>query len=158
MQVVQVETTRFGTIEVNDEEIVVFPDGLPGFRGQRRMVLVGAGDLLGVENGQGHHTLYWLQDVHDPELAFLTTVPWVAYPEYDIDIDSELVADASPDDICVLVMVTIRRDGESARLTTNLLAPIVIDSARRIGQQIILQDSEWPLQAPLAECQPMGAG
>ena len=154
----QVETTRFGTIDVPDEEIVDFPDGIPGFRGARKMVLVGAGDLIGVEGGHGHHTLYWLQDVVDPDLAFLTTVPWVAYPDYDIHIDPELIGHAAPDDVCVLVMVTIRRDGERATLTTNLLAPVVIDTGRRIGHQVILQDGDWPVRAPLAESQPVSAG
>ncbi len=153
----QVETTRFGTIDVGDDEVVLFADGLPGFRGARRMVLVGAGDLLGVEGGSGHHSLYWLQDVTDPDLAFLTTIPWVAYPDYDIDLDPAAVDDASPDDLCVLVMVTIRRDGETATLTTNLRAPVVIDTAARTGRQIILDDGDWPVRAPLAESQPIGA-
>ncbi len=153
----QVETTRFGTIDVNDAEVVLFADGLPGFRGARSMVLVGAGDLLGVEGAEGRHSLYWLQDVVDPDLAFLTTVPWVAYPDYDIDIDPNSVDDASPDDLCVLVMVTIRRDGEKATLTTNLRAPVLIDTATRRGRQIILDEGDWPVQAPLAESQPIGA-
>lgn len=153
----QVETTRFGTIDVGDDEVVLFPDGLPGFRGARSMVLVGAGDLLGVDGGAGHHSLYWLQDVVDSDLAFLATVPWVAYPEYDIDIDPDDVDNASPDDLCVLVMVTIRRDGEKATLTTNLRAPVVIDTAARRGRQIILDEGDWPVQAPLAESRPIGA-
>ena len=76
----QVETSRFGTIEVADDEVVTFPDGLPGFRRTHEMVLLGGGQLPGGLEGQGHHTLYWLQDVADPDLAFLTIVPWSAYP------------------------------------------------------------------------------
>ena len=44
------------------------------------------------------------------------------------------------------------------RLTSNLLAPVVIDTKRRVGRQLILPDSDWPVQAPLAESQPIGAG
>ena len=151
----QVETTRFGPIEVADDEVVLFPDGLPGFGGAHRMVLVGAGDLVGVEGGVGHHSLYWLQDVVDPDLAFLTTVPWLAYPDYDIDVDPN---GSSPDDLCVLVMVAVRREDGTATLTTNLRAPVVIDTARREGRQVILDDSDWPVRAPLAESRPIGAG
>ncbi|WP_420452484.1 flagellar assembly protein FliW [Ilumatobacter sp.] len=150
----QVETTRFGTIEVDDGEVLTFPDGLPGFRGRRRMVLVGAGGLLGFDGPDAEHSLYWLQDVDDRDLAFLTTVPWVAYPEYDVDVD---VDGAALDDLCVLVMVTIRRDGDRATLTTNLLAPVLIDTTRRVGRQVILEDGDWPVRAPLAESQPIGA-
>ncbi len=154
----QVETTRFGAIEVPDDEVVTFADGLPGFAGARSMVLLGAGDLAGAERGSGHHSLYWLQDVADPGLAFLTTVPWAAYPDYDIDIDADDLGGADPDDLCVLAIVTVRREDGAVRLTSNLLAPVVIDTRRRIGRQLILQDTDWPVQAPLADSLADGAG
>ncbi len=147
----QVETSRFGTIEAADDEVVSFPDGLPGFREPHEMVLLGGGQLPGGVEGQGHHTLFWLQDVADPDLAFLTIVPWSAYPDYDIDIDPAEVGDADPDDLCVLSIVTVRRDDGGIRLTSNLLAPIVIDTAARIGRQVILDDRTWPVHAPLVE-------
>ncbi len=154
----QVRTTRFGVVDVPDDEVVTFADGLPGFPGSRSMVLLGAGDLTGADAGAGHHSLYWLQDTTDPDLAFLTTVPWSAYPDSDIDVDVDQLGDADPDDLCVLAIVTVRRDGTAVRLTSNLLAPIVIDTRRRAGRQLILQDSDWPLQAPLAESVANGAG
>lgn len=151
----QVETTRFGMIDVPDDELVNFTDGLPGFRGARSMVLIGAGDLSGTETDDGQDSLFWLQDVTDPDLAFLTTVPWSAYPEYDIDVDPDDVGGANPDDLCVLAIVTVRREDGIVRLTSNLLAPIVIDTRDRVGQQIILEDGDWPIHAPLAESRPI---
>jgi flagellar assembly factor FliW len=149
----QVETTRFGVIDIPDDEVINFVDGLPGFSGRRSMTLIGAGDLLGAKAVENQHTLFWLQDLHDPDLAFLTTVPWSAYPDYDIDIDPDDVDGAAADELCVRVMVTVRREDGTVRLTANLLAPVVIDTGRRIGRQIILQDGDWPIQALLAEAQ-----
>ncbi len=150
----QVETSRFGTIEAADDEVVSFPDGLPGFPGERRMILLGAGQMPGSVELGDHHTLFWLHDVDDPELAFLTIVPWSAYPDYDIDVDPAEVDDADADDLCVLAIVTVRRENDGVRLTSNLLAPVVIDTNRRVGRQVILQDSSWPVHAPLAEAGP----
>lgn len=150
----QVETTRFGTLEIADDEIVTFDDGLPGFRGRRTMVLLGGGELPGAQPGDGHHTLFWLQDVADPELAFMTIVPWSAYPDYDIDIDPGEVDGAAADDLCVLSIVTVRREDGGVRLTSNLLAPVIIDTASKRGRQIILQNQDWPVQAPLAASGP----
>ncbi len=147
----QIETTRFGTIDVPDDEVVTFDDGLPGFPDARRMVLLGAGDLGGVESTPASHSLYWLQDTHEPDLAFLTTVPWAAYPDYDIEIDPDDVDGAGPDDLCVLSIVTVRRGDGGVKLTSNLLAPVVIDTRTRSGRQVILADADWPVQAPLAE-------
>ena len=146
----QVESSRFGTFEVPDDEVVSFPDGLPGFPGAHRMALLGAGQMPGAESVTGHHALFWMHDVDDPELAFLTIVPWSAYPDYDIDVDPTEVDDADPDDICVLAIVAVRREQGGVRLTSNLRAPIVIDTARRVGRQVILQDADWPVHAPLA--------
>ncbi len=152
----QVDTTRFGTLEVADDELVVFDDGLPGFRGRRTMVLLGGGELPGAQHAAGH-SLFWLQDVTDPDLAFMTIVPWAAYPDYDIDIDPSEVDGAEADDLCVLTIVTVRRENGGVRLSSNLLAPVVINTATRRGRQVILQQQDWPVQAPLAENSPATA-
>lgn len=150
-----VETSRFGSLSIPDDEIVTFPDGLPGFRGLRRMALLGGGQLPGAEALDGVHNLFWLQDVADPDLAFLTIVPWTAYPDYDAELDLEpFVADnkgdVTEDDLCVLAVVTIRRENGGVQLTSNLLAPVVINTSSRIGRQLILDDRSWPVSAPLA--------
>lgn len=150
----QVDTTRFGTIDVPDDEVVTFRDGLPGFRGERRMTLLGAGQLPGSIELDGHHSMFWMQDLVDPDLAFLTIVPWSAYPDYDIEIDPSDVDGADPDDLCVLSIVTVRREDGGVQLTSNLLAPIIIDTNTRTGSQLILSDQNWPLHAPLAESKP----
>lgn len=152
----QIDTTRFGTIDVTDDEIVEFDDGLPGFAGRRRMVLLGGGEMPGGQHADGIHSVFWLQDVTDPDLAFMTIVPWTAYPDYDIDIDPLDVGGGGPDDVCVLTIVTVRREDGGVRLTSNLLAPVVINTATRRGRQIILQHQDWPVQAPLAEVAPGG--
>lgn len=154
-----VDTTRFGAIEAQPDDLVVFPDGIPGFAGRREMVVIAGGDLLGAESGENHPTLFWLQDTSDPDLAFLTTVPWSAYPDYDIEpeLDPDVFTETQPDDVCVLTIVTVRRDGDSATLTSNLMAPIVIDQRNRVGKQVILEDGGWPVQAPLAESRAAGA-
>ena len=154
----QVETTRFGTLEIADDDLVVFEDGLPGFRGRRTMVLLGGGELPGADPVGDHHTLFWLQDVADPDLAFMTIVPWAAYPDYDIEIDPSEVDGAVVDDLCVLTIVTVRREHGGIQLTANLLAPVVIDTATKHGRQVILQNQDWPVQAPLAASAPSGAG
>ena len=103
-----VQTTRFGSIDVDDDELVTFGDGLPGFPGERRMALLGAGGLPGASAGDGHHSLFWLQDADDPELAFLTIVPWTVYPDYDIEIDASTLDGADADDVSILAIVTLR--------------------------------------------------
>jgi flagellar assembly factor FliW len=153
-----VQTTRFGPIDVDVDELVTFDDGLPGFPGERQMTLIGAGALPGAEAGDGHHTLFWLQDIGDPDLAFLTIVPWVAYPDYDIEVDADTVDGADVDDVSILAIVTVRREDGGVRLTSNLLAPIAIDVRRRVGHQLILNDPRWSITTPLVEARPSAPG
>lgn len=149
-----VESSRFGTVEVPDDEVVEFPEGLPGFPDARRMILFGAGQMPGTESGADHESLFWLHAVDDPNLAFLTIVPWSVYPDYDIEIDPEEVDGADPDDLCILAIVTVRREDGGVQMTSNLLAPVVIDTALRVGRQVILHDADWPIHAPLATAGP----
>lgn len=155
----QIATTRFGEIEIADDEVITFPDGLPGFAGTRTMVLIGGGALPGdhadPEGDPDANVLFWMQDTVDPDLAFLTLVPWEVYPDYDIDIDPSDVDHADPDDLCILSIVTVRRENDAVRMTSNLLAPVVIDTNTRTGRQVILDDT-WPVHAPLAESAPAG--
>ena len=153
----QIETSRFGEIEIADDEVITFPDGLPGFAGMHKMALIGGGTLPGVESDADHHMLYWIQDTVDPDLAFLTLVPWGVYPDYDIDIDPADVEGADPDDLCVLSIVTVRREDGGVRMTSNLLAPVVINTVTQTGRQLILSDASWPVHAPLAESFPAAA-
>ena len=153
-----VQTTRFGPIDVDDDELVTFDDGLPGFPGARRMALIGAGGLPGAAATDGHHSLFWLQDADDPELAFLTIVPWTAYPDYDIEIDESSLGGAADDDVSILTIVTVRREDGGVRLTTNLLAPVAIDVRRRIGHQLILNDPRWSITTPLVDARPSAPG
>jgi flagellar assembly factor FliW len=153
-----VQTTRFGSIDVDDNELVRFDDGLPGFPGTRLMTLIGAGELPGAAPGDGHHTLFWLQDTTEPDLAFLTIVPWTAYPEYDIEVDDTTLDGAEADDVSILAIVTVRREDGGVRLTSNLLAPIAIDVRRRVGHQLILNDPRWSITTPLVEARPSAPG
>jgi flagellar assembly factor FliW len=152
------QTTRFGPIDIDDDEVVTFADGLPGFPGPRRMALIGAGGLPGAVPADGHHSLFWLQDTDDAELAFLTIVPWTAYPDYDIEVDEADLDGALDDDVSILAIVTVRREDGGVRLTTNLMAPIAIDVRRRVGHQLILNDSRWSITAPLVDARATSPG
>jgi flagellar assembly factor FliW len=128
----QITTTRFGALDIDSDELVHFPVGIPGFGDLRRAALLSA---------DGNGTWFWLQDVDNPDLALLVVDPWDSYPDYDIDVD----IDIDPNDVYVLAIVSARPDSASV----NLRAPIVIDLASRVARQIIVDDLSIPLRAPI---------
>lgn len=143
----QLETRRFGTIEVTEDDAYSVPTGIPGFRDMRRVILFGAGPTPGIADGDGD-ALFWLQDLDDGDVSFLCVVPWVAFPEYEIDVDEKLLGIDHESHVRILSLITVRHEDESTQMTVNLRAPLVIDTEKRRVQQVILSDSRWPIRAP----------
>jgi flagellar assembly factor FliW len=150
----QLETKRFGTIEVDDDGALTVPDGIPGFPAMKRVVVFSAtsvpgGGLPGHESPAKEHALYWLQDIDNGDLAFLCVVPWVPFPDYDFEIDEAEYGIANADDVRILNLITVRRQDPTPTMTVNLRAPLVIDVRHQQLFQIILGESRWPISAPL---------
>ena len=128
----KMETTRFGEIEINEQEIIMFPDGIPGFERDRRFVILELEDLDGFA---------CLQCIDRGELSFIIVNPFVFFPEYEFnlpDAEAQQLEIAEPGDVAVWSIVTIRDELESA--TVNLVAPIVLNRQKRLGKQVILVD------------------
>jgi flagellar assembly factor FliW len=138
---VRVSTERFGELEVEDDRILTFPDGLPGFPQATKFALIDV---------HGNEAFLWLQSLEDPTLAFLSTVPWPFFPDYEPEVpdsEQELLGLTDAGDAMVLCLLTIRR--EEGEVTANLLGPLVVNQRTRVGRQVVLADSDYPLRAPL---------
>lgn len=132
------KSTRFGDVELSDDAVVEFPNGLIGLRGTR-YALVPHGD---------DGTFVWLHSMEDPDLALPITRPWNFFSDYELELsDSEAerigVTDASQAE----VYVTVRASGPAEDFTANLRAPIVIAGGR--GFQVINDAGDPPVRAPL---------
>ncbi len=138
----EVQTTRFGTIHLDDHRVVDFVGGIPGFPQFTRAL------LIEVEENPDY---YWLQSIDEGDLAFLTVVPWTFFADYELvlnDDDQSAIAldDAGDAFICCLVSV----DRANQLFTANLRAPIIVNVAANRGRQVILPDERLPLQAQLS--------
>lgn len=161
----QVVTDRFGTVEVDDDDVLEVPDGIPGFPDLRRVTLLAAGPMPGHQPGDQPNALFWMQSLDDGSLAFLCVQPWIPFPDYAFDVDADMLGIADPDGVRVLNMVTVRRDGgdgdgaataptPTITMTANLRAPLVIDLDRRALWQVILTDARWTVATPFATTVP----
>lgn len=128
-----VQTTRFGPVEVDPDRIMDFEAGLLGFSSYTRFVL-----LQPDEEG----VFFWLQSVDAPDLAFVVTDPslWVGDFEAVIrreqmeEIGLERLEDAQ-------VFVIVNRYDRS--LTANLQGPLVVNVQNRRAMQLVLADRRW---------------
>lgn len=134
----QVHTTRFGTVDILPEDMLLFSRGLIGFESHRHWVLLADARYSGVA---------WLQSLTDPAIALPMVSPRRYVPGYRVLIQRDQL---TPLELAVLdeafVLVPLGRN--ETGLTLNLRAPLIVNLTRRIGRQVVTGD-EQPLQLAL---------
>ena len=132
----KINTLRFGELEIEEQDVVRFADGIPSFEDEHEFV------VLPYEEGTPY---MFLQSMATPELAFLMTDPFVFFPDYSFELDDEnmeKLAINSMDDVLVCTLISVPRSGV-ADMTTNLLAPVVINRHTMQARQIVLEKTQY---------------
>jgi flagellar assembly factor FliW len=137
MSSITIDSSRFGTIEVPDERVIEFPQGLIGLGG-RRYAIVPSGD---------EGTFSWLHSVDDPSLALPVANPWRFFSDYAVELADEQSAGIAADPADVEVWVTVRAGSQLSDFYANLRAPILIAEGK--GHQVINEARDAPVRAPL---------
>ncbi len=131
----KVKTTRFGEIEVPDETLITFPEGVIGFKEARGFVIFDCGD-------QG--LFKWLQSTDIPELAFVICESHLIVPNYQVIIgqkERDLLQLENVEDAAVCLILVIPEDPQET--TGNLLGPIVMNAKTRLGMQMVLVNPQY---------------
>jgi flagellar assembly factor FliW len=138
-----IESTRFGRLSVDDERIITVPKGLLGFPNHTRFALIQTGE---------ENYFFWLQSIDEPNLAFVVTDPSIFFKDYDVPIREETQTELQLTDIN-LAQVFVICNKVDEWLTGNLLGPIVVNAANRTGQQVVLTEKKWTTRQPLLKLQ-----
>jgi len=135
----KIKTTRFGPVDVDENRIIVFPEGLLGFPENNRYVLLQTND---------EGTFFWLQSVERPELAFVVCDPLLFVPDYRVPVKPEEFRTIDLKDLSS-AQVFIIANKVDRTLTGNLQGPIVINAANRHGLQLVLSEKKYSTRHPL---------
>jgi flagellar assembly factor FliW len=136
-------TTRFGRISVDDERIMTFPRGLLGFPSYTRYALI--------QTGQENY-FFWLQAVDEPSLAFVVTDPSIFFKDYEVPLREEMAIDLELADPQFLQTFVICNKVDEW-LTGNLLGPILVNAQNRTAMQVVLTEKKWTTRQPLFKLQ-----
>ncbi|MFA7250119.1 MAG: flagellar assembly protein FliW [Dehalococcoidia bacterium] len=145
----QVRTNFMGVdevLEISEQQLFAFEPGLGGFEPLRRYALIGEADS----------PVEWLQSLEDPDVSFALLEPFLFRPDYVFELpdrDAEALGMQEPADALVRCILTLNEDAE--KITANLLAPLVFCRRTHLARQVILQDPELELRAPVFA--PVGA-
>ena len=126
----RVASRLFGPLEVAADECYTMPDGMLGFAGEQRFVLLPA-------TARG---IFWFQSVDDGALIFLAIDPFEFHPEYEVDLPE--LPEHGDEHTIVLTIVTLPRH-KGDECTTNLQAPLIFDLRDRTVRQVVVQDPRY---------------
>jgi len=132
----KLNTRHFGEIEINDNDIVTFSNGLLAFEDQKRFIII--------ENPDKEVPFHWLQSIDDGDITFVIINPFIFKKDYEFDIPQSVTDKLGIEeekDVSVYTIVVVPED--ISKMTANLSGPIIINSIKKLGKQIILDDKRY---------------
>src|SRR3989442_9297008 len=100
----EIQSSRFGRMTVDDQRVMTFPHGLLGFPNHTRFALIQTGS---------ENYFFWLQSVDDPNLAFVVTDPTTFFKDYDVPVREEMAQELQlTDDRYLQVFVICNKVGD----------------------------------------------
>lgn len=130
-----IDTKPFGKIEIDEKQIVEFPDGILGFEFEKKFAIL---------DSKEHVPFKWMQAFSEPTLAFVIIRPSDFSIEYELSVsqsDIEALKVDDTDELLVFAIVTIPSD--PSQMTANLQGPILINPKERIGRQAISLNEKY---------------
>lgn len=143
-----IDTRYFGQIELGEEKIIHFENGLFGFEEYKDFT------ILFDSESEEKPFFSWLQCVTEKMLAFPVVNPQDVMEDYDPIVEDALLeplGEIQPDDMVVLVMATIPKDYTKA--SVNLKAPLIINAGTRQGIQLVAENTDYAIKHMLKQGQ-----
>ena len=136
-----IQTTRFGKVQVEQEDLLNFQEGILGFNTLKKFVLL---------DDPNDEIFAWLQSCEAPDIAFPVLEPELFSDSYKVNLsksDLEALNLTKQEKLNFFCIITIPDD--PTQMTANLKAPIVISTSAHMGRQCVLQDNNLAIREPI---------
>ena len=136
-----IATTRFGQVEIKNEDILTFTEGLLGFADLKKFVLL---------DDPSDEIFAWLQSCDAGAIAFPLLEPEIFSDNYNVTMsksDMEALKVKEQKDAHYFSIITIPED--PTQMTANMKAPIVINMKEKLARQCVLQDNNLAIREPI---------
>jgi flagellar assembly factor FliW len=137
------KTRLFGEIDIAQEKIITFKNGIIGFPQYRKYTLIYD------EDKKEKSAFMWMQSLEEPELAILVMDPLQLRSEYPVTLSDEGLSSLGKmgdEDAVVFVTVTVPQD--LTKMTANLKAPIIVNTATGQAEQLIVEE-DYDVRHPI---------
>ena len=140
----KINTKAFGEIEISDDKLITFENGIIGFPDLKRFTL-----LHDEEKGTSAG-IRFLQSIDEPGFAMPVMDPLIVKPDYDPEVEDELLTclgDLTQENLLVLVTVTVPSDLK--QMSVNLQGPLIINVNERKACQLIVEGEQYQVKFPV---------
>lgn len=137
----KIETKYHGQVEISEEDIIQFEQGVPGFEDEQQFTILPLDD---------EKVFYILQSTQTAPLGFIITNPFHFLKEYDFKIEENYVEQLQLEnakDAAVYVILTVAENFKDS--TANLQAPVIVNLKNNKGKQIILTNTTYQTKQKL---------
>ncbi|HHV50830.1 MAG TPA: flagellar assembly protein FliW [Clostridiales bacterium] len=134
-----IETVEFGHVEINEEDIIHFPEGIYGIEAINDYVFLERNDL--------DVPIIWMQAVHNKHIRFVVFDPLFIVDEYQPEIPDDILGKLgakSLDNLKFFVIAVVPKNIED--MTVNLKSPIVVNFETKKAYQVILENSDYSVR------------
>ncbi|MES0490358.1 MAG: flagellar assembly protein FliW [Leptospirales bacterium] len=146
----KIETKAYGDIEITEDDVIRFPNGIPAFEDYTRFIVL---------SDEEQSPFHWLQSIDDPNLAFLIMDPGILMPEYQPEVLAHevktLFGDTNYENLNLWCILTIPKS-HPENMTINLQGPVLISLEKKLGGQFISNDDSHQVRTPVLELSEAG--
>ncbi|MEG0307380.1 MAG: flagellar assembly protein FliW [Clostridium sp.] len=123
------------------EQIITFNRGIPGFEDLKEFRLT---------NVEADSPFKILKSTENGNIGFVTVIPFDFNQDYEVELPESVIKELkidSEEEVLILNTVTLHSDVK--KITTNLMAPIVVNLKNNLGYQMILDRENYSIKHPL---------
>ena len=134
----EMNTKYFGALKYNENNVVSFQSGIPGFENLRKFTLV---DVENIDN------LTCLQSLEDENVCFFMIPPAAVVGNYDVDVSDDVVKELelkTQEEAELYTILNIKED--TKQTTANLKCPIIINTTTHKGVQGMLENTTYDIR------------
>lgn len=135
LAIIATESSRFGSIEVDESQLLHMPGGILGFPDSNRYVIL---------DHEKDSPFRWMQSVEEPDVAFVVTDPLEFFSDYHVQVKREELSNLDlkeDDDLIIMVILSLRK--APGEMTANLQGPVIVNARNRKGRQVVLKGTKY---------------
>lgn len=127
----------FENLVYSKQDVITFPDGIPGFEAHKQFVLVKVPE---------HDPFEWLVCVTHTKLRFAVINPNLFMPEYSPPVSRAQLSGIGTEKDTLLLYVIITLKDNLMDSTANMIGPLFINPKNMLARQIVIDSDKYSVQ------------